>query len=62
MIISYLTASKSMRMTAIQMKAVRNNNRRMVVRGRATAWMPPRSRSRSSAQTREPGKPRSTSS
>ena len=27
-----------MRMTAIQMKAVRNKRRRMVVRGRTSAW------------------------
>ncbi len=32
-----LTASRSMRMTAIQMKAVRKRRRRMVVRGNTSA-------------------------
>jgi hypothetical protein len=49
-------------MTAIQMKAVRKRRRRIVVRGRATAWMPPRRSSNRSAHTNDPGKPRSASS
>ena len=33
-----LTARSNMRMTAIQMKAVRKSRSRMVVRGRTRAW------------------------
>ena len=52
-----LTARSSMRMTAIQMKAVRNNKRRIVVLGSTRAWSPPSSRVRMREQAREAGKP-----
>ena len=46
-----------MRMTAIQMKAVRKSKRRIVVLGRTKAWSPPRRRVRINEQAREAGKP-----
>ena len=52
-----LTARSSMRMTAIQMKAVRNNKRRIVVLGSTRAWSPPSSRVSMREQAKEAGKP-----
>ena len=46
-----------MRMTAIQMKAVRNNKRRIVVLGSTRAWSPPSSRVSMREQAKEAGKP-----
>jgi len=57
-----LTARRSMRITAIQMKAVRNKRRSIVVRGKTRACSPPSSRVRISEQASEAGKPISGSS
>ena len=60
--LSYLTANRSIRITATQINAVRNKRRRIFVLGRTTAWMPPIKRSNINAHTRPPGNPKSRSS
>jgi hypothetical protein len=58
----YLTAKRRIRITEIQMKAVRNKRSKILVLGKTTAWMPPIRIKSIRAQTRPPGKPKSTSS